>query len=281
MRRSSPIFAVLLSSFVLVSACEQGQQAEEPYDEVDASFLAEGKADTGGIVEGSPEAKGALKVASEATLAQLVADPYAEEPGAGLYRKAAEAIVAYREKKGGPYESLAELDAVDYVGPVAFWKLVDYAERQGFVALSGKIYRNGDILHYDGYQYLVVGNQLMKQTEACRREECSVTVLWQRYVEADRLALDAANEKLVVFGAHKLYVVSLSGVIEKTFDEGYADVPSLGGTTMSSVCAYYTNMSAYYHGLALGACMVANYPLCFTYDYWARVFDSMVNTYCK
>jgi len=97
-------------------------------DERDDAFLG-GKADDATLAEGTPAALGVLQVANEATL-----DVLDRADAVGLSRRAAEQIVARR-----PLATLAELDAVPYVGPVALDRLLAYAEANGFVprALSG------------------------------------------------------------------------------------------------------------------------------------------------
>ena len=96
-------------------------------DNRDDSFLASGKADTGGIDPSSPEAVQILAVANTASRDQLV-------DTIGLATRAADALVAYRlgdDEQAGTaddqrFDDLAELDAVPYIGPVAFGKLLAY-----------------------------------------------------------------------------------------------------------------------------------------------------------
>lgn len=109
-------------------------------DDVDGehdSFIADGKQDTGGIAEGSPEALGVLAFVNSATPAQLTS-------GAGIASNAASAIDAYKlgdDETAGTgddeaFETLAELDRVPFVGPVAFAKLLAYAESHGFIGTT-------------------------------------------------------------------------------------------------------------------------------------------------
>ncbi|MFT3694550.1 MAG: hypothetical protein QM831_15485 [Kofleriaceae bacterium] len=93
-------------------------------DGVDDSFVSGGKAD-GAVSDGSPEATGVLAVAN--TLSQSALDN-----DVGLDSRAAKGIVARR-----PFSNLASLDAVPYVGPVAFDKLLAYARAHGFITASG------------------------------------------------------------------------------------------------------------------------------------------------
>src|SRR6186713_706554 len=74
-----------------------------------------GKAD-GGIEEGSAEARGVLALVND-----LDVDVGELDEGAGLSKRAATNIVAAR-----PFETLAELDAVAYVGPKTLEALLEY-----------------------------------------------------------------------------------------------------------------------------------------------------------
>ncbi|HTL36042.1 MAG TPA: hypothetical protein VL326_23085 [Kofleriaceae bacterium] len=87
----------------------------------DDSFLAGGKTDSG-ISEGSPEAVGVLAVVNGLSEDQLRDD-------VGLSDSAATNIAAHTAK----FTTLAELDAVPYVGAVAFRNLLEYARANGYV----------------------------------------------------------------------------------------------------------------------------------------------------
>ncbi|MBA3461060.1 MAG: hypothetical protein H0T46_13935 [Deltaproteobacteria bacterium] len=98
------------------------------------SFLADGKADGGGVVEGSPEALGVLAVANKLGVAALDDD-------VGLDSRAAKNIVKFRS---GPdtvlgssddkvFTTLTALDAVPYVGPAAFKHLLLFALAHDYV----------------------------------------------------------------------------------------------------------------------------------------------------
>jgi len=104
-------------------------------DARDDRFLSpDGKDDAYGIVDGSGEALGVLRVANELALAALVDD-------VGLAERAAGAIVAVRlgddeldeTADDERFDSLAELDAVPYIGRIAFQKLLGYARDNGYV----------------------------------------------------------------------------------------------------------------------------------------------------
>lgn len=106
-------------------------------EEIDGEFdrhIVEGKADTGGVQEGTAEAAAVLHVASTFSRTELVGD-------VALAAKAADNIVAYRagddETPGTSddetFETLAELDAIPFMGPIAFGKLLAYAQANDLV----------------------------------------------------------------------------------------------------------------------------------------------------
>ncbi len=80
------------------------------------------KADSAGIEEGSCDAVRILAVVNQASLSEL-------DKSVKLDRRAAENIVAARMK--GEIESLAQLDAIAFVGESAFAKLLAHARKQG------------------------------------------------------------------------------------------------------------------------------------------------------
>jgi endonuclease/exonuclease/phosphatase family metal-dependent hydrolase len=119
-RRAGPIL-LWGALATLASACDEPAASIE-----DDVALGAGKADgLFGVEEGSAEARAILRVANESTLAVLDDD-------VGLDRRAAAAIVHRRD--GGALETLAELDAVPFVGASAFEKLRAFAVAHGFVA---------------------------------------------------------------------------------------------------------------------------------------------------
>jgi hypothetical protein len=118
--------ACLLFALSAVGACVTGTDDAE--DGRDDSFLAgDGKADTGSIVEGSPEALAVLQVANEHGAEEM--------HDHGVPKRAAQNIVAVRLGDDGiagtsddvTFATLAQLDAVPYVGPHAFARLLAYA----------------------------------------------------------------------------------------------------------------------------------------------------------
>ena len=103
-------------------------------DAIDDGFLdAGGKADLD-IAEGSPEARGVLTVVNSARYRELKLE-------AGLSPNAAWNIVMHRAgpderdhtADDDPFDSLAELDAVSFVGTTAFAQLVAYADDLGLI----------------------------------------------------------------------------------------------------------------------------------------------------
>ena len=93
----------------------------DPIDAESDSFPS-GKSD-GGIDPGSPEAAGVLALVNDAAVTLEMLDDDAR-----LHATAAANIIATR-----PFASLAELDAVPYVGPVALDRLLAYAAANGYV----------------------------------------------------------------------------------------------------------------------------------------------------
>lgn len=106
----------------------------DPVDGESDSFLADGKADGGGVVEGSREAIGVLEVANHLGLSAL-------DDEVGLDTRAAKNIVAFRAgadtslgtSDDQTFDTLAALDAVPYVGPRTFERLLTFALAHGYV----------------------------------------------------------------------------------------------------------------------------------------------------
>ncbi len=121
MSRSVLVFSLLAA---MVAACGTPIEAEEL-----ASTAA-------AVRDGTPEGVGVLA---------LIGDPATDvallDVPVGLDRRAAENIVARRNGADGvvgtaddkPFRTIGALDAVPYVGPAAFQKLIAYAAANGFV----------------------------------------------------------------------------------------------------------------------------------------------------
>ncbi len=108
--------STLLSSSLLLAAC--GIDDDDPVDGEDDTFVSEdGKTDVAGIAEKTPEACAVLRLAREASFRELDDD-------VRLNRRAANAIVGARANRF--IHSLADLDRVKHVGPVAFRRMLDY-----------------------------------------------------------------------------------------------------------------------------------------------------------
>jgi hypothetical protein len=118
-------------AFASLTACAVEAVEEDGRED---SFVEDGKADTGGISPGSIEALGVLRVANEQSAIAL------REHGVG--KNAAENIVAGRVGADDEidtaddveYVTLAQLDAVPFVGPIAFARLLAFAEELGYLA---------------------------------------------------------------------------------------------------------------------------------------------------
>lgn len=123
----------LVFAVALVVGCQGAVEEDGAND----SFLDNGKSDTGGIAENSSPGYAVMRVANEATFEDLDVD-------AELSALTAENIIAYRKGPDGQpgtsdderFDTLAELDAVPYVGPVAFQKLLDHAMALGYIVFE-------------------------------------------------------------------------------------------------------------------------------------------------
>ncbi len=119
-----------------LSACTEAE-----VEDGEADAFVSGKAD-GGIDEGSPEALGVLRLVNDA--AESAASL---KSGAGITSRVAGNIVAHRCGADGTagtadddrFDTLAELDAIPYVGPVTLAALIEYAREQGYVAGTPKL----------------------------------------------------------------------------------------------------------------------------------------------
>jgi hypothetical protein len=123
----------LVFAFALVVSVGCVDQAVEEVDGENDSFLEGGKAD-GAVTEGSPEAIGVLAVANQLDLAALDND-------VGLDSRAAKNIIKFRSGLDAAlgtgddqtFTTLASLDAVPFVGPATFKRLLLFAQAHDFV----------------------------------------------------------------------------------------------------------------------------------------------------
>jgi 5'-nucleotidase len=122
---------------IILGACAA---LDEPGDPADDAFLAGGKTDVFGVGEGTAQACGVLQLVNTADLDAL-------DHTVKLDSRAAHGIYARRVGRDGAagtaddavFHSLAELDAVPYVGKVAFRKLLDAAIKQGLTCTTGAV----------------------------------------------------------------------------------------------------------------------------------------------
>jgi hypothetical protein len=127
---------LVIAAYPLV-ALIAGCAGTEEQDGIDDNFLNDGKSDAFGISETSPEAVAVLGMLRTATLLDL-------DNTAMLSSTAAKSIIRHRQ--GGdrkddtadddPIDTLAELDEIPYVGPMAFRLLLDHARAIGAVPPS-------------------------------------------------------------------------------------------------------------------------------------------------
>jgi 5'-nucleotidase len=112
--------SVLTGAFAvgLLAGCLES--AEEPLDGENEAFVVDGKVDALDIAEGSAVACAVLKLVN-------LADLHLLDHVVALNARAAAAIIAARDGADGFLANLAELDAVKWVGPQAFRRLLAYA----------------------------------------------------------------------------------------------------------------------------------------------------------
>jgi len=114
-------------ALLLLAGCTNG--APKSYDSVVGTASLP-------IAEGSPEAIGLLDFLNDASTTQDVLDNEI-----GLDARAASNLISHRDgldrlhgsDDDNPFDNLAEVDAVPWVGPTTMERLLDYADDQGFV----------------------------------------------------------------------------------------------------------------------------------------------------
>jgi hypothetical protein len=117
---------------VLAAGCVDATVASDGRD--DSFTSPDGKTDTAGISEESPAALAILALVNDSSETELTDD-------VGLSTRTAHNIAS----SGSTFGTLAELDAVPYVGPIAFHKLLAYAKANGLVETTGTV-GNGKLL---------------------------------------------------------------------------------------------------------------------------------------
>jgi phosphatidylserine/phosphatidylglycerophosphate/cardiolipin synthase-like enzyme len=136
-RRLSGTAAVLAPlALALVGGCVDAE-----VEDAEGDNFRSGKAD-GGYEEGSPEARGVLLLVNDAseTAATL-------KSGAGITSRVATNIVKHRDGADGlagtadddRFDTLAELDAIAYVGPATLEALVERARDKGLVVRGASL----------------------------------------------------------------------------------------------------------------------------------------------
>src|SRR5665647_297465 len=129
MRRLSGVLGIV-TMLVSLAAC-----VEAEVEDGETDGFADGKAD-GGMAEGSPEALGVLALVNDAQ-----ATAGALKAGAHVTSRVATGIVRHRDGADGlagtadddQFDSLAELDAIPFVGPATLNALLEHARDRGLV----------------------------------------------------------------------------------------------------------------------------------------------------
>lgn len=134
MLRLASVIGTLSALLLVVPAC-----TDAGVEDTENAEFGDGKAD-GGLEEGSPEALGVLALVNDPamTAAALKAD-------AGVTTKVANNIVNHRDgadKKSGTsdddrFDTLAELDAIPFVGPATLNALFEAAKDKGLIPSGG------------------------------------------------------------------------------------------------------------------------------------------------
>jgi phosphatidylserine/phosphatidylglycerophosphate/cardiolipin synthase-like enzyme len=118
----------------MASGLATGCAADDPdIEDGESDSFPDGKAD-GGLEEGTPEARGVLALVNDRTVTLDELDR-----SAGLSARVARNIISYRDGAGGSFDTLAELDAVPYVGPATLASLLDYARETGRVVPAPRV----------------------------------------------------------------------------------------------------------------------------------------------
>lgn len=162
MKRTATIATLLLSA--ALASCTTEEILEDGPDD---GFELGGKADGDALTEGSPTALAVLKVASEASKATLTGEVKISS------RTATNIITA---RAAGPFTTLAALDAVPYVGPVALDQLVAYVEAKGLVG-TGKppLEASARITSWSGYYWDMLDAPLARGWSSGPRKLWSAT----------------------------------------------------------------------------------------------------------
>ncbi|GEM_PF-2787573 len=188
--------AVFLTAMALTGCGPDGMEVDQTPDErgVEESSLTS----FAGLAEGSPDARGVLKLVNEGSLAQLTT-------GAGVVSRTAKSILARRV--AGPIATLAQLYAVKYVGVVSMQHLLDYARAHGYVSLDDPMPScegappSGEVLFTTGTQ--------SSFTRTCSGSVCTP---WKAQGYGQSVRQDNGPRSLVLTSTGGLYVQAQIGV---------------------------------------------------------------------
>lgn len=137
MLRCASLIGMLTTIVCSVPACTAVDEVEDGADDA----FPNGKAD-GGVDEGSPEALGVLALVNDKTMTASKL-----KAAAGVTIRVSNNITKHRDGADAtantadddPFDTLAELDAIPYVGPATLNALVEAARDRGLVAAGAKI----------------------------------------------------------------------------------------------------------------------------------------------
>jgi len=118
----------------LLAGVATGCATDDPdIEDGELAGFPDGKAD-GGLEDGTPEARGVLALVNDraVTLDEL-------DHAAGLSSRVARNIITHRDGPDGSFDTLAELDAVPYVGPATLRQLLAYARETGRVVAAPRV----------------------------------------------------------------------------------------------------------------------------------------------
>lgn len=174
-------------------------------DQIDDSFFGTGgKADSAGVVEGSADAQAVLDLVNRADRRTLEVDVGLSE-SENLWR-AADNIVVYREGDDRVvgtdddelFDSLAELDAIPYVGPIVFGLLLEHVRYRPDPFDPASC--SGPFLGDDAFDYLgpaATNRELGTATTSVMSRRCtSVSCTeWERCDKAGELPWAACGQE--------------------------------------------------------------------------------------
>ena len=137
MSRFATAIGILTTLICTVPACTTADEVEDGIDDA----FPNGKAD-GGIDEGSPEALGVLALVNDKSLTATKL-----KSAAGITIRVSNNITRHRDgadlapntPDDDPFDTLAELDAIPYVGPATLNALLEAARDRGLVSMGAKI----------------------------------------------------------------------------------------------------------------------------------------------